>query len=139
MVERVEHLVRAHQVPQRAIRVVMFNKRIQEEVDCRVKRKGLDGVKVQTFHSLGNAICSWAVQQGLMAAYTTVEDEQEVEDDIRRAVAELLRRNNLDPATARDLEDDPGTHVENLWTSISIWKGMMTPPERISTTCSPDC
>jgi DNA helicase II / ATP-dependent DNA helicase PcrA len=130
MVERVEHLVRAHQVPQRAIRVVMFNKRIQEEFDCRVKRKGLDGVRVQTFHSLGNAICSWAVQQGLMAAYTTVEDEQEVEDDIRRAVAELLRRNNLDLATVRDLEDDPGTHVENLRTSISIWKGMMTPPER---------
>jgi hypothetical protein len=49
----------------------MFNKRIQEEFDARVKGKGLDGVRVQTFHSLGNAICSWAVcswavKQGLL-------------------------------------------------------------------------
>jgi DNA helicase-2/ATP-dependent DNA helicase PcrA len=108
----------------------MFNKRIQEEFDRRVKQKGLDGVRVQTFHSLGNAICSWAVKKGLMASYTTVEDELEVEEDIRRAIAEFLRRDGLDLAAARDLEENRATHVENLRTSISIWKGMMTPPER---------
>lgn len=37
MVERVEYLVRQCKVPQQAIRVVMFNKRIQEEFLSKVQ------------------------------------------------------------------------------------------------------
>src|SRR5262245_32264406 len=130
MVERIDYLVRHCNVPQPAIRVVMFNKRIQEEFDSKVKQKGLAGIKVQTFHSLGNAICSWAAKNDLMASYTTVEDEAETDDLIRQAVRELLQKGCFQAANAADLEDNLAAHVENLRTSIAIWRGMMTPPER---------
>ena len=130
MVERIDYLVRQCNVPQQAIRVVMFNKRIQEEFDSKVKQKGLEAIKVQTFHSLGNAICSWAVKNQLMASYTTVEDDAEIDDLIREAAREVLAKGGLRADEAADLEENLASHVENLRTSISIWKGMMTPPER---------
>lgn len=130
MVERVEYLVRQCHVSQRAIRVVMFNKRIQEEFQNKVQAKGLENVKVQTFHSLGYAICSWAVQQGLMPSFTTMEDDLEADSLIRQAIAVYRQRDDLPLVVAEDLEEKLASHVENLRTSISIWKGMMTTPER---------
>jgi hypothetical protein len=73
----------------------MFNKRIQEEFDGRVKKRGLDGIRVQTFHSLGNAICSWTVKNDLMPSYTTVEDDAEIDGLIRKAAGEVIRKGGL--------------------------------------------
>ena len=131
MVERIDYLIRQCKTLPQAIRVVMFNGRIQEEFEAKVKAKGLDGVKVQTFHGLGNAICSWAVKQQAPARlhYDGGRRGDRRPDPACRPGGAGERATDRGRGS-RDLEESPASHVENLRTSISIWKGMMTPARR---------
>lgn len=90
LVGRVEHLVRSADA--RRIRVVMFNKAIQETFVARLEQAGIAGVKVTTFDALGLEVLGRAERMGLLSRplevcpYATQRWALEVHRRFRKAI-----------------------------------------------------
>jgi len=68
MTARIERLVRQGVFRPGEILATSFNKDAAEAIRRNLKRRGVEGVQVQTLHGLGFGIINQAVQQGLLPA-----------------------------------------------------------------------
>ena len=70
MTARIERLVRQGVFPARQILATSFNRDAAESIRRSLKRRGVEGVQVQTLHGLGYGIVRQAARQGLLPADT---------------------------------------------------------------------
>ena len=108
LTERARHLVRGLGVHPRAVCLVAYNKRAQEEMQDRLS--DVDGVQVRTLNSLGLAICNgtgpFARPRGFARVDTIAEPE------VREMVDQLAP-----PAPRRAMVDRIGPYIEALTAS----------------------
>ncbi len=112
LVGRVARLVEKADVER--IRVVMFNKAIQETFAERLERAGIAGVKVTTFDALGLEVLGRAQRQGFLSRPLEVvaNGTQEWAQSIFRKYRGKIERSD-------DIAD-----------AVRFWKAHMVPPQR---------
>lgn len=113
LVGRVCELHRQGQDPRR-LRVVMFNKAIQETFLARLADAGVDGVKVTTFDALGLEVLRIAERRGLLSRPLEVAAHRS------RDWAHAVHRRH---ARTIDSPDD-------LAAAVFFWKAHLVPPTR---------
>jgi DNA helicase-2/ATP-dependent DNA helicase PcrA len=94
LTERARHLITQWQLPARAVCLVAFNKRAQEEMSARVA--GLPGLQVRTLNAIALAIVNGSPPFAAQATTMTTI----VESDVRRVIGRLVdfpRKRNSDP------------------------------------------
>lgn len=68
MTARIERLVRQRVFRPGEILATSFNRDAADAIKCNLKRRGVEGVQVQTLHGLGYGIVRQAARQGLLPA-----------------------------------------------------------------------
>lgn len=96
------------------VRVVMYNKSIQETFQHRLARDGVEGVKVTTFDALGLEVCRAAERRRLLSRGMEV-----VPDGTARWARQVY------PAHREELED-----AEEIARAVAFWKAHLVPPAR---------
>ncbi|WP_434417995.1 UvrD-helicase domain-containing protein [Nannocystis pusilla] len=120
LVGRVARL--AERVDGERMRVVMFNKAIQETFSARLEAAGITGVKVTTFDALGLEVLGRAERRGLLtrplevAAYRT------------REWAQLVHRK-----FARKIES-----ADDIAAAVGFWKAHLVTPNRAACEDAPE-
>ncbi len=118
MIYRIQHLLRSG-VSEKGIRAVMYNSSARGDFEKKLQEAGVVGIKVQTFHAMGNSILTWARENRCFPSFRLLDEDREVRDlaiaAIRAANEAMGSENILDP--------------DDLIGAVSNWKAMMTPPE----------
>jgi DNA helicase-2/ATP-dependent DNA helicase PcrA len=112
LVGRVARL--AERVDGERMRVVMFNKAIQETFSARLERAGISGVKVTTFDALGLEVLGRAERQGMLSRPLEVAAHR------TREWAQLVHRN-----FARKIET-----ADEIASAVGFWKAHLVTPAR---------
>ncbi|MFN7144970.1 MAG: UvrD-helicase domain-containing protein, partial [Myxococcota bacterium] len=113
LVGRVARLLERGVDPAR-VRVVMFNKAIQQAFVARLEAAGVTGVRVTTFDALGYEVLALAARRGLsQRRYAFVPDKES-------ELARLVWRSR------RDVFDAP----EEIADAVAFWKAHLVPPAR---------
>jgi len=105
----------------RRIRVVMFNRAIEEFFRERLATLGVRGVRVNTFDSLGLEVLRVAVSRGLLT-----REFQLVIDGTEQWAREVYKRHS-------DQIDDE----DDLADAIAFWKAHLVPPKRAVSLANP--
>lgn len=103
------------------VRVVMFNKAIQETFAERLERAGISGVKVTTFDALGLEVLGRAERRGLLSRPLEVAAHR------TREWAHLVHRKFL-----RKIEG-----AEDIAAAVAFWKAHLVPPARAAAEDAP--
>lgn len=119
LVGRVARLVEQADVGR--IRVVMFNKAIQETFAARLERAGISGVKVTTFDALGLEVLARARNLGLLSRpfSVVVQGTKEWAQAVHRKYRGKIEK-------ADDIAD-----------AVRFWKAHMVPPARAASESLP--
>lgn len=120
LVGRVTEL-HAHGIDPRRLRVVMFNKAIQETFAARLAAADVDGVKVTTFDALGLEVLRVAERQGLLTRPLAVTAHRS------RDWAHAVHRKY-----ARTIDS-----ADDLAAAVFFWKAHLVSPSRAACAAQP--
>jgi len=120
LVGRVARL--AEQVGGERMRVVMFNKAIQETFAARLARAGISGVKVTTFDALGLEVLGRAERRGLLSRPLEVAAHR------TREWSQLVHRK-----FARKIET-----ADEIAAAVGFWKAHLVTPTRAACEDTPE-
>ncbi len=108
-------------VEARRIRVVMFNRSIQQTFEARLREAGVSGVRVSTFDALGFEVLRVAERQGLLSRRLEILPEGTAQ--WAREVYRPLREHFDTPTEIAD--------------AVAFWKAHLVPPGRAVFTGNP--
>lgn len=120
LVGRVQRLLAAG-VEARRVRVVMFNRSIQQTFEARLAEVGVQGVRVTTFDALGLEVLRAAERQGLLSRRLEI-----VPDGTEQWAREVFRplREHFDSASEISL-------------AVAFWKAHLIPPAKAAFPSNP--
>lgn len=121
MVHRVASLVSAPDTEARDIRVVMYNRAAREHFERELGEVGVRGVRVLTFHALGNSIVRWAEAHQLIEPLTLMRDASSIRRLATRAWHEAREELKL---------EEVGVELDEAMSAVGYWKAQLVPPER---------
>lgn len=123
MVFRIKNLIENHNVDPKKIRVLMFNRKAAEDF----KKKARENISVKvpyisTFHSFSYQFIEMLMKDGVMAKYEYWIDEHAFRVDtlLHKIASKFGKEDRINRANF-DLEE--------MKTSISLWKSMLVEPE----------
>lgn len=120
LVGRVLRLLEGGADPRR-IRVLMFNRTIQQTFEARLREKGVSGVRVTTFDALGLEVLRVADRRGLLRGPLTVAP-----DDTLALAREVFRSTREHFDSAAEIAD-----------AVAFWKAHLVPPARAAFPSNP--
>lgn len=121
MVHRVAALVSAPETQARDIRVVMYNRAAREHFERELSEVGVRGVRVLTFHALGNSIVRWAEGRQLIEPLTLMKDASSIRRLATRAWHHAREELNL---------EEVGVELDEAMSAVGYWKAQLVSPER---------
>lgn len=132
MVHRIKKLIEQHGVNPKKIRVLMFN--TDAAIDFKKKiEKVLQGGSpyISTFHSFSYQFIEDAKHKGILPNYEywIADNEFEIDKLIHKIIAELEKK---------ELIEKGKVELDEVRTSIGLWKGSLISPENAGHKFNPD-
>lgn len=124
MVFRIENLIENHNINPKAIRVMMFNRTASDDFKkkMREKTKLKSFPYVSTFHSFAYLFIEQVINDGYINKFVYWIDENEYEMD-------KLLNQIINEFEKKEIIEKNKVELDEIKTSISLWKGSLISPE----------